>query len=76
MTEEDKRNELTQLSASWMNTLATAIITAGTFVPMGQWIFGILPNAPGVVVGGTAIVCVIGGISLHFIGRAILGSLE
>lgn len=76
MTEGEKRNERIKLSAAWANTLATAIITAGAFVPMGQWIFGILPNASPTVVITTAIVCIIVGSALHFTGRMSLRSLQ
>jgi hypothetical protein len=47
MTSEERRNESLKLVANWANTIATAIMTAGTFVPAAQFIYGILPQNRG-----------------------------
>lgn len=44
MTPEEIENERKKLFANWCNTLATAVLTAGTLVPAAPF-FGALPNA-------------------------------
>ena len=34
-------NERTKLTASWLNTLATALIAAGAFAPAAAWLYGL-----------------------------------
>jgi hypothetical protein len=76
MTPQEIRNEHVKLFANWMNTAATAIIAAGTFVPAAQFIFRLLPATVdnGLVIGLGA-VCVVVGIWLHFVGHLALGLL-
>jgi hypothetical protein len=38
MTPSERRNEHLKLVANWANTIATAIMTAGTFIPAAQFI--------------------------------------
>lgn len=77
MTEEDRRNERLKLAATWMNTLATGIITVGTFIPSAQFVFGILPQGlDSGLIYGSGFGCVGAGILLHLIGQWILGHLE
>jgi hypothetical protein len=44
MTPDERRNERLKLTANWANTIGTAIITAGTFIPAAQFIYGVLPK--------------------------------
>ena len=43
MTPAERANEHLKLVANWLNTVATAIIAAGAFVPAAQFVFGVLP---------------------------------
>jgi hypothetical protein len=38
MTADERHNEHLKLVANWANTVATAIITAGTFIAAAQYI--------------------------------------
>jgi amino acid transporter len=77
MTPEERENERLKLMANWFNTLATAIITAGTFIPVAQFIFAILP--PGTnsnLVYGVGFICLGSGFFLHYVGQRLLEGLE
>ncbi|MET0678499.1 MAG: hypothetical protein ABW175_22100 [Bradyrhizobium sp.] len=77
MTNEDKRNEHRKLFATWMNTLATGIITVGTLIPIGQWVYGFMPaTAAPDTIWGTGVVCVGTGFVLHLLGHWMLRGLE
>jgi hypothetical protein len=76
MTDEDRENERKKLFANWCNTLATAILAAGCFVPVANYLFGALPSASTTLIYGTGFVCIGGGVVLHLIGQAVLGALE
>jgi hypothetical protein len=77
MTSEERRNESLKLVANWANTIATAIMTAGTFVPAAQFIYGILPqNANLTVVYGSGVICIGAGILIHLGGQWFLRGLE
>lgn len=77
MTPEDQQNERFKLAANWFNTLATAIMTAGLFVPAAQFIFGFLPaETDTTLVYATGGVCFLVGLGLHFLGQWTLGGLE
>jgi hypothetical protein len=77
MTPEEIQNERLKLAANWFNTLATAIMTAGLFVPAAQFIFEVLPpSIDSALVYGTGGVCVGAGIALHLLGQWTLGGLE
>jgi hypothetical protein len=77
MTPDEIRNEHLKLVANWFNTLATGIITAGTFLPLAQFIFHIMPNntEPGLVVA-TGLVCIVVGFALHLLGHLFVGVLR
>jgi amino acid transporter len=77
MTVDDIRNEHLKLIANWLNTLAAAIITAGTFVPAAQFIFDVLPQGTdnGLLVGIGA-VCVVFGFAVHLAGHVFVGGLR
>ncbi len=77
MTPDDIRNERLKLVANWFNTIATAIITAGTLFPIFQWIYGILPpTTDSALVNGGALICVGAGVLIHLMGQWILGGLQ
>lgn len=77
MTPEDRRNEHRKLMANWSNTIATAVLTAGTFVPAAQFIFGFLPEGTNMaLVYGIGLICFGGAVLLHLAGHLILGDLE
>ena len=70
-------NERTKLTASWLNTLATAFVAAGAFAPLVAWIYGfseVPVSAPSLFVAAFA--CGAGGLGIHIFGWAMLGSLR
>ncbi len=70
-------NEQTKLSATWLNTLATALIAAGALAPLAAVLYGL--SAPTLGRGGLiamALGCFAGGVVLHFVGRALLRNLQ
>jgi hypothetical protein len=63
--------------ANWSNTIATAIMAAGTFVPAAQFIYGILPQGTNLtVVYGSGVICIGAGVLIHLGGQWFLGGLE
>lgn len=71
------RNEQRKLSATWCNTLATAVITAGTFAPLAAIFYGLAPTTFDYDhLRAFAGICLIGGFVLHFLGRFLLRRLE
>lgn len=71
------RNERTKLTASWLNTLATALIAAGAFAPMAAWLYGLSALPIGVFyLSALAFACVFAGGSLHVSALALLGRLR
>ncbi|MBV8924406.1 MAG: hypothetical protein JOZ74_03455 [Bradyrhizobium sp.] len=77
MTEGERRNERRKLVANWFNTVATAIMTVGSFVPLAQFVYGILPaNVDLLLVYGSGLICVGCGTLLHLMGHMVLGGLE
>jgi hypothetical protein len=77
MTPIDRANEHLKLVANWLNTVATAIIGAGAFVPAAQFIFGVLPaDTNPVAVYGTGLLCIGSGVLIHLAGHQFLGGLK
>jgi hypothetical protein len=77
VTPDERRNERLKLTANWANTIATAIMAAGTFVPAANFIYGILPqNTDLAVVYGSGVICIGAGILIHLWGQWIMGGLE
>jgi hypothetical protein len=70
-------NERIKLTASWLNTLATALMAAGAFAPAAAWLYGLsaLPIGPDYL-SALACACLIGGIGLHLVGLSLLGRLR
>jgi hypothetical protein len=77
MTPDERRNERLKLTANWANTIGTAIITAGTFIPAAQFIYGVLPKETDLtMVYGSGVICIGTGILIHLAGQWILGGLR
>jgi hypothetical protein len=71
------RNERRKLTASWFNAIATALLAAGLFAPAASQIYGFGSNSADktlVVISST--ICVAVSLTLHLIGRQLLGGLE
>ena len=70
-------NERTKHTASWFNTLATALITAGAFAPAAALVYGLsIPVITSGYVLLLVLVCVGIGVALHLAGRLVLGRLR
>lgn len=70
-------NERTKLTASWLNTLATALVAAGVFAPVAALIYGLTAAAvEGVIVTALVAGCFGVGIGLHLLGLLLLGRLR
>ncbi len=70
-------NERTKLTATWLNTLATALLAAGAIAPVAALLYGIADVRTGRLTAlGVVTVCVAGGACLHWSGRAWLRRLR
>ena len=70
-------NEQTKLTATWINTLAAALIAAGAFAPAAALVYGLSPAViTTAYVMLVLLICVGMGVALHFAGRLLLGSLR
>jgi hypothetical protein len=70
-------NERTKLTATWLNTLAAAIIAAGLFAPLAALLYGLAELRIGPFsVTAMVLVCLLGGLFLHIVGRVVLGRLR
>ncbi len=70
-------NERLKHTAAWLNALATALVTAGTFAPAAALLYGLSqPTIGAVYMLALAAGCVALGVGLHLLGRAKLGSLR
>lgn len=68
--------EQTKHMASWMNSMATAISTAGAIVPLVAYVIGTLPETiHSEAVWGVGTICITVGYALHFAGREILSEI-
>jgi amino acid transporter len=77
MTPTERANEHLKLVANWLNTVATAIIAAGAFVPAAQFIFGVLPsNTNPIAVYGMGLICIGSGVLIHLAWHQFLGGLK
>jgi hypothetical protein len=71
------RNERIKLTASWLNAIATALLAAGLFAPAASQIYGFGSNrADKTLVSISSAVCVVLSLTLHWVGRQLLGGLE
>ena len=70
-------NERTKLTATWLNTLATALVAAGTFGPFAAQLYGLSsPVVDRILLAALAGICFVGGLVLHLGGRVFLGKLR
>jgi hypothetical protein len=77
VTEEDKDNEVLKLTATLINTVASSVVTIGTLVPIGQLVYGILPNTiESGLVYGSAIICIGIGLGIHLASHLVLKGLQ
>jgi hypothetical protein len=77
VTPTERANEHLKLVANWLNTVATAIIAAGAFVPAAQFIFGVLPaDTNPIAVYGMGLICIGSGVLIHLAGHQFLESLK
>jgi hypothetical protein len=70
-------NERIKHLSSWFNALATAVLATGIFAPAAALLYGLSDprlGAPYVILVG--LTCLLGGVGLHFAGRAMLGRLR
>jgi hypothetical protein len=77
MTPAEIRNEHRKLAASAINSLATAIITGGTFAPLVQYLFEVLPasTSPWLIYGSGAI-SIGAGFLMHLTANLFMRDLE
>ena len=70
-------NERIKLTASWLNAIATAVMTAGAFAPAAAWLYGLSSLPVGtfyvtmLAIAGAAV-----GAGLHISALAMLGRLR
>ena len=70
-------NERTKLTASWLNALATALVTAGFLAPGAALLYGLSQLSIGIAyMLALALGCLVLGVGIHVAGRAILGRLR
>jgi hypothetical protein len=71
------RNERRKLTASLLNSIATALMAAGGFAPVASQVYGFGSNrVDETLVFFSSAVCVAMSLVLHLIGRQHLGGLE
>ena len=64
--------ELRRLSATWLNTIASGVVTAGSCGSLIAYSFGPRPGITGVQVLAVLIVTLTAGAALHVLARALL----
>jgi hypothetical protein len=70
-------NEQTKFTATWLNTMGTALVAAGTFGPFAAQLYGLAsPIADRVFLAVAAGVCFVVGVGLHLGGRVFLRRLR
>jgi hypothetical protein len=70
-------NEQTKLTATWLNTLATASVAAGVFAPMAALLYQLAPIAASAgTIFAIGLGCFALGGGLHLLGRALLRKLR
>lgn len=68
--------EQTKHMASWLNAMATSISTAGAVVPLVAYVTETLPGtAKPETIAAAGVICTTLGLTLHFVGREILGEI-
>lgn len=70
-------NEQIKLTATWLNTLATASVAAGVFAPIAALLYQLAPVSMDVRdIIAIGLGCFAIGGALHLLGRASLGRLR
>ncbi|MFT0859330.1 amino acid transporter [Ancylobacter sp. G4_0304] len=67
-------NERTKLSATYLNGVAIAVMAVGGLGPVVSVLNG--GSASAASVAAVSVICLAGSITLHFLARRLLGSLE
>ena len=76
MTPDEIFNEHLKLGALYLNGLAIATVTAGTFGPIISYSLGLIHNVgPGVVFVASA-ACFVISAAIHFTAQSILGAMR
>ena len=71
------RNEQRKLTATYLNTIASAILALGGIAPLAAIVYGNLPISNGVwVLTLILAVCICISLALHFLARALLVRIE
>ena len=70
-------NERTKLTATWLNTLATALVAAGVFAPLAATLYGlsILQIERGFM-AAVVFGCMTLGVAIHLAARGVLGRMR
>ena len=70
-------NERVKLTATWLNTLATAIFAVGGFGPIVSYGFGLVPSSiDRLTVIAAAGTCLAVSTTIHLVARGVLGGLS
>jgi Na+/H+-dicarboxylate symporter len=65
------------LTATWFNTLATALVAAGAFAPAAAFMYGFSALPIGTIyMFVLPLVCFALGFAIHYVARALLGRLR
>ena len=71
------RNERLKLTASWLNTLAGACMTAGVIAPLAAALFGVATvPVSSLTLGLGVLIFFLVGIGLHLLARLVLKGLR
>jgi hypothetical protein len=76
VTPDEIFNEHLKLGAIYLNGLAIATVTAGTFGPIISYSLGLIPNVGAAVVFVASAACFVMSAAIHLIAQSILGALR
>lgn len=70
-------NERTKLTATWLNTMATALVAAGVFAPAAAVLYGLssLQIERGFI-AAAVLGCMTLGVCIHLAARMLLGKMR
>lgn len=68
-------NEQTKLLATYVNSIAVALFSAGVLTPLLGGIVGSLQAGP-LQLGGVMIGCIMASVGLHYLARRLLRGLD
>ncbi|GJD57500.1 hypothetical protein MTDSW087_01332 [Methylobacterium dankookense] len=68
--------ERRRLSATWLNTIASGVVSAGTCGSLLAYSFGTRPGVTGLQVLAIVAASILTGLLLHLAARGILGQEE